>query len=144
MNLNNNSKFSRCLNDLLSASGAERGELARRLGVSVPVVNRWLNGSAAPDVQQLQAVAAFFQTPCGWFLEDGIPDVTGMAGTLGLSPETVEDLICLAEDRDGKSAMEAVDKTVRAAVSVVSGVYEDLDRYAGETIERMERGEFAE
>ena len=39
MNQNTNI-FARRLKDVLSASGVERGELARHLGVSVPTVNR--------------------------------------------------------------------------------------------------------
>ena len=41
MNMNhNNNIFDRRLRGLLSASGVERGELARHLDVSVPTVNR--------------------------------------------------------------------------------------------------------
>ncbi len=41
MNMNqNNNIFDRRLKGLLAASGVERGELARHLGVSVPTVNR--------------------------------------------------------------------------------------------------------
>ena len=40
------------LKEILCASGVERGELARHLGVSVPTVNRWLNGTSTPNVYQ--------------------------------------------------------------------------------------------
>ena len=66
---------------ILSASGVERGELARHLGVSVPTVNRWLNGISTPNVYQFRAIAHFFGLPYEWFTEDegGIPNVDDLA-----------------------------------------------------------------
>lgn len=69
-------KFDSRLRYLLTVSGVERGELAEYLGVSVPVVNRWLNGITAPDVYQFQAIANCFGMPYGWFL-DGRDEVCG-------------------------------------------------------------------
>ena len=58
MNMNhNNNIFDRRLRGLLSASGVERGELARHLDVSVPTVNRWLNGISTPNAYQLREIA---------------------------------------------------------------------------------------
>ena len=53
----------------------ERGELARHLGVSVPAVNRWLNGISTPNAYQFRAIAHYFGMPYDWFLEDegGVP-----------------------------------------------------------------------
>jgi len=100
MNMNQNTNiFAQRLKSVLSASGVERGELARHLGVSVPTVNRWLNGISTPNVYQFRAIAHFFGLPYEWFTEDegGIPNVYDLAVKLGLSPETVEALLELGE-----------------------------------------------
>ena len=91
----NNDIFAQRLKSVLSASGVERGELARHLGVSVPTVNRWLNGISTPNVYQFRAIAHLFGLPYEWFTEDegGIPNVDDLAVKLGLSPETVEALL---------------------------------------------------
>ncbi len=90
MNQTNNI-FDKRLKDVLSASGVERGELARHLGVSVPTVNRWLNGISTPNVYQFREIAYFFGLPYDWFLEGegSIPNVDDLAAKLGLSPEPV-------------------------------------------------------
>ena len=94
MNMNNNI-FDRRLKAILSASGVERGELACHLGVSVPTVNRWLNGISTPNAYQFREIAHYFGMPYDWFLEDegGIPNADDLAVKLGLSPETVEALL---------------------------------------------------
>lgn len=91
MNQNTNF-FAQRLKSVLSASGMERGELARHLGVAVPTVNRWLNGISTPNVYQFREISRLFCLPYDWFLKDGgnIPDVDDLAAKLGLSPETVE------------------------------------------------------
>ena len=48
MKMEKTKKFDQCLKNLLTVSGMGRDELARVAGVSVPVVNRWLNGASAP------------------------------------------------------------------------------------------------
>ena len=133
-------KFDRRLKQLLSVSGVERGELARHLGVSVPTVSRWLNGISTPNVYQFREIAHFFGMPYDWFLEDGdgIPDTEGLAAKLGLSPETVEALLDMVSEGGNEAALEAVDNTICAALSVIDGVFEDLDRYAGSVIAEME------
>ena len=70
-------KFDHRLKYLLTISGVERGELARYLGVPIPMVNRWLNGISVPNVYQFRELAHFFGMPYDWFLEDGdsIPNV---------------------------------------------------------------------
>ena len=141
MNMNqNNNIFDRRLRGLLSASGVERGELARHLGVSVPTVNRWLNGISTPNVYQFRAIAHLFGLPYEWFTEDegGIPNVDDLAVKLGLSPETVEALLDMVSEGGNEAALEAVDNTICAALSVIDGVFEDLDRYAGSVIAEME------
>ena len=136
MNQNNNI-FDRRLKGLLSASGVERGELARHLGVSVPTVNRWLNGISTPNVYQFREIAHFFGMPYDWFLEDngGIPDVDDLAVKLGLSPETVEALLELANS-ESEDVLTAVDDAVCAVIGAVNAVYGDLldiaDGTAGE------------
>ena len=141
MNMNQNTNiFAQRLKSVLSASGVERGELARHLGVSVPTVNRWLNGINTPNVYQFRAIAHFFGLPYEWFTEDegGIPNVDDLAVKLGLSPETVEALLDMVSEGCNEAALEAVDNTICAALSVIDGVFEDLDRYAGSVIAEME------
>ena len=128
MNMNqNNNIFDRRLRGLLSASGVERGELARHLGVSVPTVNRWLNGISTPNVYQFRAIVHFFGLPYEWFTEDegGIPNVDDLAVKLGLSPETVEALLELAGS-ESEEVLTAVDDAVCAVISTINAVYGDL------------------
>lgn len=126
MNQNNNI-FDRRLKAILSASGVERGELARHLGVSVPTVNRWLNGISTPNAYQFRAIAHYFGMPYDWFLEDGggIPNADDLAVKLGLSPETVEALLELAGS-ESEEVLTAVDDAVCAVISTINAVYGDL------------------
>ena len=128
MNMNqNNNIFDRRLRGLLSASGVERGELARHLGVSVPTVNRWLNGISTPNTYQFRAIAHYFGMPYDWFLEDGggIPNADELAVKLGLSPETVEALLELAGS-ESEEVLTAVDDAVCAVIATINAVYGDL------------------
>ena len=128
MNMNQNTNiFAQRLKSVLSASGVERGELARHLGVSVPTVNRWLNGISTPNVYQFRAIAHFFGLPYEWFTEDegGIPNVDDLAVKLGLSPETVEALLELAGS-ESEEVLTAVDDAVCAVISTINAVYGDL------------------
>lgn len=138
MNQNNNI-FDRRLKGLLSASGVERGELARHLGVSVPTVNRWLNGISTPNVYQFREIAHFFGMPYDWFLEDngGIPDTDDLAVKLGLSPETVEALLELANS-ESEDVLTAVDDAVCAVIATINAVYDDLLRVADSAAGEME------
>ena len=141
MNKNQNTNiFAHRLKSVLSASGVERGELARHLGVSVPTVNRWLNGISTPNVYQFREIAHFFGLPYEWFTEDegGIPNVDDLALKLGLSPETVEALLDMVSEGGNEAALEAVDNALCAALAVIDGVFEDLDRYADGVIAKME------
>ena len=125
-------KFDSRLKQLLSASGVERGELARHLGVSVPTVSRWINGISTPNVYQFREIAHFFGMPYDWFLEDGdeIPDTERLAAKLGLSPDTVEALLDLAET-ESPEVLAAVDDAVCSVIAAVNAVYDDLLRIAG-------------
>lgn len=138
MNQNNNI-FDRRLKGLLSASGVERGELARHLGVSVPTVNRWLNGISTPNVYQFREIAHFFGMPYDWFLEDngGIPDTDDLAVKLGLSPETVEAMLELAGS-ESEDVLTAVDDAVCAVIGAINAVYDDLLRVADNAAGEME------
>jgi len=136
----NNNIFAHRLKNVLSASGVERGELARHLGVSVSTVNRWLNGITTPNVYQFRDIAHLFGMPYDWFLEDGdsIPNTEELAEKLGLSPETVEALLDMASEGSNKAVLEAVDNTLCAALSVIDGVFEDLDSYTDKVTAGME------
>ena len=133
MNMNhNNNIFDRRLRGLLSASGVERGELARHLDVSVPTVNRWLNGISTPNAYQLREIAHYFGMPYDWFLEDGggVPNADDLAVKLGLSPETVEALLELAGS-ESEEVLTAVDDAVCAVIATINAVYDDLLAIAG-------------
>lgn len=136
----NNDIFAQRLKSVLSASLVERGELARHLGVSVPTVNRWLNGISTPNAYQFREIAHFFGMPYDWFLEDegGIPDVDALAVKLGLSPETVGTLLDLVSEGGNEATLEAVDNALCAALAVIDGVFEDLDRFADKVVGEME------
>lgn len=138
MNQNVNIFDSR-LKSVLSASLVERGELARHLGVSVPTVNRWLNGISTPNVYQFREIAHFFGMPYDWFLEDngGIPDTDDLAVKLGLSPETVEALLELANS-ESADVLTAVDDAVCAVIATINAVYDDLLRVADNAAGEME------
>lgn len=130
--MNQNSRiFDRRLKGLLSVSGVERGDLARRLGVSVPTVNRWLNGISTPNVYQFREIARCFGLPYDWFLDPdgGKPNADDLAVKLGLSPETVEALLELA-DSESEDVLTAVDDAVCAVIGAVNAVYDDLLRAA--------------
>ena len=128
----NNNIFDRRLKAILSASGVERGELARHLGVSVPTVNRWLNGISTPNAYQLREIAHYFGMPYDWFLEadGGVPNADDLAVKLGLSPETVEALLELAGS-ESEEVLTAVDDAVCAVISTINAVYGDLLAIAG-------------
>ena len=128
----NNNIFDRRLKAILSASGVERGELARHLGVSVPTVNRWLNGISTPNAYQLREIAHYFGMPYDWFLEadGGVPNADDLAVKLGLSPETVEALLELAGS-ESEEVLTAVDDAVCAVVATINAVYGDLLAIAG-------------
>ena len=128
MNMNQNDNiFDRRLRGLLVASGVERGELARYLGVSVPTLNRWLNGISTPNAYQFREIAHYFGMPYDWFLEDegGIPNADDLAVKLGLSPETVEALLELAGS-ESEEVLTAVDDAVCAVIATINAVYGDL------------------
>jgi DNA-binding XRE family transcriptional regulator len=124
MNRNNNS-FGRRLSGLFTITGYSREELAKRLDVMLPVVRRWENGAASPDVYQFQQIADFFSLPYTWFLDDrgDLPDIWAIADRLGLSEGTVEQLVELAKTADG-DMLDALDEAVCAVLSAVSAARE--------------------
>jgi len=132
--------FDRRLRYLLAISGISREELARRLDVSVPVVSRWISGVSLPDVYQFRAISQFFAMPYEWFLEDagGVPNTEELAALLGLREGTIAALLDMVSEGGNEAALEAVDDTLRAALGIIDGVFEDLDRYAGEVVAEME------
>ena len=131
--------FNSRLKQVLSASGVERGELARYLGVSVPTVSRWINGISTPNVYQFREIAHFFGMPYDWFLDDECdpPDADRLAEKLGLSPGTVEALIDLAEE-ESPEVLTAVDDAVCSVIAAISAMYDDLLWAADDTAEDME------
>ena len=135
--MRNDKKFAHRLRGMLDICGVSREELAGRLGVPVPVVNRWLFGYTAPDVYQFQTIARFFGVSYDWLLDggDGFPSAEELAVKLGLSPATVEALLELGASED-EGVLTAVDEAVCAVIATVNAVYGDLlhvaDNAAGE------------
>ena len=124
--MNNTKKFDRRLRNLLTLSGMTREELACRLGVPVPVVNRWLNGASAPDVYQFRAIAQLFGIPDEWFLDDDFLNAAELAARLGLSEDTVEGLLALAES-ESTDVLDMMDDAIYAMVSAVNAAHEGAE-----------------
>lgn len=129
-------KFDRCLRNLLTVSGVACEHLARHLGVPVPEVRRWMNGTAAPDIYQFQKIARFFSLPCEWFLDNGdsFPDVEDLAELLGLNVDTLEGLLLLA-GTENENVLEPLDEAIFAIVSSFRTILERAeygDSYAAE------------
>ena len=121
--MNNTKKFDHRLRNLLTLSGMTRADLACRLGVPVPVVSRWLNGANAPDVYQFRAIAQLFGIPYEWFLDDDFLSVAELAARLGLSEDTVEGLLALAES-ENTEVLDMMDEAIYAMVSAVNAAQE--------------------
>ena len=134
----NKNNFDKRLKNLLTISGVSRAELAHRLGVTVPVVSRWLNGASAPDVYQFREIARYFGMPYEWFLDGGddSPSTEELAALLGLSEDTVEELMSLAET-ESDELLGAVDDAVHGVISAVNAVYDDLLSVAESAVEDL-------
>ena len=124
--MNKTKKFDRRLRNLLTLSGMTRADLACRLGVPVPVVNRWLNGASAPDVYQFRAIAQLFGIPYEWFLDDDFLNAAELAARLGLSEDTVEGLLELAES-ESTDVLDMMDDAIYAMVSAVNAAHEGAE-----------------
>lgn len=125
MNVENSKNFDRRLRNLLVLSGVARAEFARYLGVTMPVLNRWLNGITVPDVYQFQAIARFFRIPYEWFLDDDFPNATELVARLGLSEDTTDGLMRLAE-RENTDVLDSLDNAIYAMVSAVNAAQESI------------------
>ena len=124
--MNNTRKFDRRLRNLLTLSGTSRAELALHLGVTLPELNRWLNGITVPDVYQFRAIARFYGIPYGWFLDDTVPDPAELAALLGLSEDTVKGLLALS-DGENTDVLDSVDDAIYAMVSAVTAAQEGME-----------------
>ena len=124
--MNNTKRFDRRLRNLLTLSGMTRAELACCVGVPVPVVNRWLNGASAPDVYQFRAIAQLFGIPYQWFLDDDSLNAAELAARLGLSQDTVEGLLALA-DSEKTDVLDMLDDAIYAMVSAVNAAHEGTE-----------------
>ena len=126
---NKMNNFDKRLQYVFTVSGVSRKELADRLGVTVPVVSRWLNGVSVPDVNQFREIARFFGMPYEWFLDDGdcFPTTADLAQKLGLTKATVEAMMCMTDSEDA-AVMSAVEEAIWAVLSAVITVYENLER----------------
>ena len=124
--MNNTRKFDRRLRNLLTLSGTSRTELALHLGVTLPELNRWLNGITVPDVYQFRAIARFYGIPYGWFLDDTVPDPVELSALLGLSEDTVKGLLALS-DGGNTDVLDSVDDAIYAMVSAVTAAQEGVE-----------------
>lgn len=113
--------FDQRLQNLLTVSGVSRKELAQHLGVTVPVVNRWLNGTSAPDVYQFREIARLFGMSYEWFLDSGddSPSVEELADMLGLGEDTVANLLELSKTESAE-VLDALDCAVYALIDAVA------------------------
>ena len=124
--MSNPKKFDRRLRNLLTLSGMTRAELACRMGVPAPMVNRWLNGASAPDVYQFRAIAQLFGIPYQWFLDDDFLNAAELAARLGLSEDTVEGLLALA-DSEKTDVLDMLDDAIYAMVAAVNAAHEGTE-----------------
>lgn len=124
----NNTYFSRRLKGLFAITDLSREALARYMGVTANTVRLWENGGLIPDVYQFQRIAAFFGLPYAWFLDgtDGMPDKGTLAMRLGLSEDTIQTLMDLAET-EPENVLDALDDAVYALASAVIAVREDME-----------------
>lgn len=113
--------FTRSLKNLLAITGTDAAELAQALNVGLPEMNRWLNGSAAPNVYQFQEIAQHFGMPYAYFFEgaQSQPNVPEMAAWLGLTEETVETLMAMS-DTEPEEVLEALDDAIYLLATAVS------------------------
>ncbi len=128
--------FDKRLRAALDEAGMSRAELARRLGVGVPELSRWLAGVSAPDVHQFQRLARILGLSYEYLLDGDGPETAEIAERLGLCEDTVEALMELAE-MEGEGVLEAVDDAVYAAVAAVRAVYDDMERRVEASIQKM-------
>lgn len=133
--MNMKKEFSNRLQTALQASGRSREELACHIGVAVSTISRWVNGIGSPDVYQFREIARFFDVSYEWLLRDEnpVPDAAELSAGLGLSPDTVKELVEMAKT-ESPEVMAALDSAIRSLLSTVDAVYSDLLRMAGETM----------
>ena len=126
--MNYNPYFARRLKGLFTITDMEPEALARYMGVTPHTVRLWENGGLVPDVYQFQKIAAFFGLSYEWFLDgtDGTPDAEELAVQLGLSGETVETLIELAQTEPDE-VLESMDHAVYALIGTIAAVREDVE-----------------
>ena len=126
--MNYNPYFARRLKGLFTITDMEPEALARYMGVTPHTVRLWENGGLVPDVYQFQKIAAFFGLSYEWFLDGtaGTPDAEKLAVQLGLSGETVETLMELAQT-EPDAVLESLDHAVYALIGAIAAVREDVE-----------------
>ncbi len=92
--------FDKRLRAALDEAGMSRAELARRLGVGVPELSRWLAGVSAPDVYQFQRIARILGLSYEYLLDGDGPETAEIAERLGLCEDTVEALMELSRQKE--------------------------------------------
>lgn len=126
--MNYNPYFARRLKGLFTITDVEPEALARYMGVTPHTVRLWENGGLVPDVYQFQKIAAFFGLSYEWFLDGtaGTLDAEELAVQLGLSGETVETLMELAQTEPDE-VLESLDHAVYALIGTINAVREDVE-----------------
>ena len=123
MEKENDITFMLRLRALYAAEAYNRRDLAKRVGVTLPVLLQWEEGTSVPDIRQLFRLADYFGLPYEFFLTD-LPPVLEkretmqdwqIADRLGLSEGTVENLTLLAEIAPGK-VLDGVDDAIFSIV----------------------------
>lgn len=128
--------FNKRLQAAITVTGVTLEEAARRVGVSVEELSRWLVGDGTPDVYQFQKITRLFKLPYEWFMEETGSDAAEIASKLGLQKGTVEALMELA-DVANQDVMDAVDASVCAVVASVETAYDDMIRTVSGILEDL-------
>ena len=103
-------------------TGMSRLGLARRLNVPLHTVSQWESGVEIPNVYQFREIAEYFRFPYEAFLDgmDGRPSAEKIGDLLGLSEDTVNGLMKLA-DSAPDPVLDALDDAVFTLVGALQG-----------------------
>ena len=112
--------FRRRLMRTFTVTGMSRLGLARRLNVPLRTVSQWESGVEIPNVYQFREIAEYFGLPYEAFLDgtNGLPSSEELGNLLGLSEDTVNGLMKLA-DNAPDPVLDALDDAVFTLVGAL-------------------------